>query len=104
MTLKLPSVDCKKQLMWKHQLSRDSHSVLAAQPEPFNMLAYFLELSVCFPSTQAHIISGGIAMDTSPRSSRADISSKPKSIADLLSTALVPWSGVPAERIAREGT
>lgn len=48
------------------------------------MLAYVLELSAGFPSTHTHIISGGIVMDTSPRSSRVDYSSKPKLVVDLL--------------------
>jgi len=68
------------------------------------MLTYVLELGPDFHSMHAHIILGGIAMDTSPRSSKVYFSSKPKLIANLLSIELVPWLGIPVERIAREGT
>lgn len=64
------------------------------------MLDYVLELSADFPS----IISGSIKTDISPRSSKADFPCKPKSIVDLLKIKLVPWLGVPVERVAREGT
>lgn len=73
--------------------------------EPVGALGYGLDLSAGLPSRLAHILSGGIAMDTSPGSSSVDFPSHLKLVGplskhpcgkdckerDLFALAKAPW-------------
>lgn len=81
--LKALLVDGKEELVWKNQVFWNSLQCVGCQAEPVDALDYGWELSAGFPSRHAHILSGGIAVDTSPGSFRVHFPSQPKLVGTL---------------------